>query len=60
MSQKEPRTGLLSLLAVAGAIAGFAWWRRQQQAKSQKTKGTQEKGSPFRFPNAKADPSRRG
>lgn len=61
LSQKEPRTGLLSLLAVAGAIVGFAWWRRQQQqAKSQKSKGTQEKGSPFRFPNAKTGTSSRG
>ncbi|BDA41431.1 hypothetical protein COCOBI_02-2110 [Coccomyxa sp. Obi] len=60
LSQKEPRTGLLSLLAVAGAIVGFAWWRRQQQPKAQKPKGTQESRSPFRFPNAKAGTSSRG
>lgn len=60
LSQREPKTGLLSLLAVAGAIVGFAWWRRQQQAKSQKPERTQEKESHFRFPNAKAGTSSRG
>lgn len=52
LSEREPRTGLLSLLAVAGALVGFAWWTRQQQAKSHKPKKAQEIGSSFRFPKA--------
>ncbi|EIE25184.1 hypothetical protein COCSUDRAFT_61426 [Coccomyxa subellipsoidea C-169] len=48
LSEREPRTGLLSLLAVAGALVGFAWWRKQQQAKSQKPKKAQESESAFR------------
>ncbi|KAK9909278.1 hypothetical protein WJX75_009999 [Coccomyxa subellipsoidea] len=33
LSEREPRTGLLSLLAVAGALVGFAWSKTQNNKK---------------------------
>lgn len=50
---QEPQAGLAALLLVAGAVAGFVWWRRREAGKG----GSAAKGSAFKFP--KAQPSAR-
>ena len=46
---QEPQAGLAALLLVAGAVAGFVWWRRREAGKG----GRAAKGSAFKFPKAK-------
>ena len=52
--QPQPQqTGLLPVLAVTAAVAGFIWWRRHKQNASEPRKKAQERGSRFHFPKGK-------
>jgi hypothetical protein len=55
----EPRAGLATLLLVAGAFAGFVWWRKRSGSGSGSGSGARgAAGSAFRFPGAKKRPER--
>ncbi len=55
----EPRAGLATLLLVAGAFAGFVWWRKRSGSGSGSGGGARgAAGSAFRFPGAKKRPER--
>ena len=47
--RREPQAGLATLMLVAGAVAGFVWWRRRDADKGK----SGAKGSAFKFPKAK-------
>lgn len=53
-NQPSQQTGLLPVLAVTAAVAGFILWRRHKQSASQPRKGLQERQSKFQFPKGKA------
>ena len=45
---REPHAGMATLLLVAGAVAGFVWWRRRDAG----TGSNAAAGSAFKFPKA--------
>ena len=53
-TQPSQQTGLLPVLAVTAAVAGFIWWSRHKQGASQSRKRPQERQSRFQFPKGKA------
>ena len=55
-TERDPRAGLATLLLVAGAVAGFVWWRKRSSSGGGNALGAA--GSGFRFPKAKKQPER--